>query len=461
MNELTVKTLINQIHKEQDFVNIHKILIDYHPYDVADAFKRLDEEDRKKIYKALSSTELADIFEYLDEEDAVKYLEEMNLTEGAKILNQMESDDAADVINEMSEEGLDKYYLDVLPAEDRNELDTLAKYDEDTAGSIMGTNYIELNTTMDVKDAMRKLVLEANESEVIDPLFVTSDGILKGTINLKDLIIARSPLTIDKIIDKNFIACNVNDEISTVTKKIKDYNLYAIPVLDNDKLVGVITIDDAIDEVVDEIKEDYGMMAGVTSDIDEQTSIFGHMLKRIPWLICLLALSLLISNITSQFEEVIVEVTIFAFFQSLIFDMAGNAGTQSLAVTVRSISRHEMDNGKGIRRHLGKEFLTALITSCILGVITFITSFIYMLIRNDSMYVEWLVALIIGGSLSISLLLTEMLGAVVPVFFHKIKVDPAVASGPLITTLSDTISIVVYFGLATAFMSMVVVGGNK
>ena len=310
MNELTVTTLISQIHKEQDFVNIHKIIIDYHPYDVADAFIQLDEDDRKKIYKSLSSTELADIFEYLDEEDAVKYLEEMNLTDGAKVLNQMESDDAADVINEMSEEGLDKYYLDILPLEDRNELHTLAKYDDNTAGSIMGTNYIELTTSMDVKDAMRKLVLEANESEVIDPLFVTNNGVLKGTIALKDLIIARTPLTIDKIMENNFIACNVNDEISVVTKKIKDYDLYAIPVLDNDMLVGVITIDDAIDEVVDEIKEDYGMMAGVTSDIDEQSSIFGHMFKRIPWLVCLLALSLLISNITSHFEEVIVEVTI-------------------------------------------------------------------------------------------------------------------------------------------------------
>lgn len=460
MDELDVKMLIEQIHNEKDLTMIRNRLLEYHPYDLAVIFKNLEEEDRIKVRQVLNPKELADIFAYLDEEDTIHYLEEMNLKEGARVLTEMESDDAADILNEMEEEGQAESYLEVMDKENQSELSYLTQHEENTAGSVMSTNYIELDIHMDIREAMKTLVREADETEVIDPLFVCEEGKLKGIVALKDLIIARAPFQIDKLMDTNFIYSEVTEEISSVTKKIQDYDIYAMPILDNEKLVGIITIDDALDEVVDEITEDYERMAGVTNDIDEQTSIFKNMMKRIPWLVCLLVVSLLISNITSQFEDVIVQVTIFAFFQSLILDMAGNAGTQSLAVTVRSLGRHELDTKKGIRRHLGKEFLTVFVNGLILGILAFVTSFLFMVLQpNSGEFKEWLVAFIIAGSLSFSLIVTGMFGSLVPIFFHKIKIDPAVASGPLITTLSDTISILIYFGLATAFMGMIHIGG--
>ncbi len=458
MTDLEIKNLIEKIDVEKSPANLRKLLIDYHPYDLATIFKELSEQSRKLFYSTFDEKELADIFEYLDEEDAVKYLQEMNLQKASSVINEMEPDDAADVMSAMEDDNMQSYLAE-MPKEDAQELGELVKYDDDTAGSVMSTNYVELSTKMDVKDAMKHLISVANELEIIDPLFICENDILKGYIDLKDLIIARSPNKMEDIMNPNVISCEVNDDIGMVIKKIKDYDINAIPVTDNGKLVGIVTVDDAIDEAIEDIKDDYSKMVGVTSDIDETTNIFKNMLKRLPWLICLLVASLLISNITSTFEEVIVQVTIFAFFQSLVFDMAGNAGTQSLAVTVRSISKHEMDTKKGVFKHLGKELLTAVITSVILGILTFGMCYLYLLIKNDKTVVYWLVSLIISGSLMISLLVTEMLGAIIPLFFYKIKVDPAVASGPLITTLSDTISIVIYFGLASLLLSHIMVGG--
>ena len=458
MTDLEIKNLIEKIDVEKSPANLRKLLIDYHPYDLATIFKELSEQSRKLFYSTFDEKELADIFEYLDEEDAVKYLQEMNLQKASSVINEMEPDDAADVMSAMEDDNMQSYLAE-MPKEDAQELGELVKYDDDTAGSVMSTNYVELSTKMDVKDAMKHLISVANELEIIDPLFICENDILKGYIDLKDLIIARSPNKMEDIMNPNVISCEVNDDIGMIIKKIKDYDINAIPVTDNGKLVGIVTVDDAIDEAIEDIKDDYSKMVGVTSDIDETTNIFKNMLKRLPWLICLLVASLLISNITSTFEEVIVQVTIFAFFQSLVFDMAGNAGTQSLAVTVRSISKHEMDTKKGVFKHLGKELLTAVITSVILGILTFGMCYLYLLIKNDKTVVYWLVSLIISGSLMISLLVTEMLGAIIPLFFYKIKVDPAVASGPLITTLSDTISIVIYFGLASLLLSHIMVGG--
>lgn len=460
MKKILIKKLIEQIKKENDLKKLRKLIIDYHPFDVSKTFEVLSKDERIKIYKCLDYSEIALIFEYLDENLAIKYLEEMNVFEGTKIINEMAQDEAADILNEMSD-GLDKRYLDNMSKLDSNHLNELIKYEDDVAGSIMGTDYIEIEIGSTIKDTMKKLVSMAPVVEVIDPLFVVDNHKLIGAIELKKLIIARSYQSIDEITDYNVISCNAFDEISNVTKKFEDYNLLALPVTRDNLLVGVITIDDAIDEAVDDLHEDYDMMAGVKAETEGKTNLFSVVLSRIPWLITLLIVSLLISNITSKFENVIVEVTIFAFFQSMIFDMAGNAGTQSLAVTVRNISREELNTSKKIRHHLGKELLTSCLIGLILGSITFITSLLYMLITSKGIYVEWLVALIISLSLMLSLIVTEMLGALIPIFFNKIKVDPAVASGPLITTLSDTLSILIYFGLASIFLNFIIMGGTR
>lgn len=458
MTDLEIKKIVEKLENETIIENVRKMLIDYHPYDIAIIFKDLNKATREKIYQAFDEKELADIFEYLEDDDAVSFLEEINVKKASNIINEMEPDDAADVIGKMEDENIENY-LSIMPKEDAEELNMLKEYDENMAGSLMSTNFIAIDGQMDVKEAMKHLIKCASDLEVIDPLFVCNKGELIGFIDLKDLIIARSPNKIVDIMNPSVISCEVTCDKSIAIKKIKDYDINALPITKDKILVGVITADDAIDEVIEDIKEDSLNLVGVNTDTKDETNIFKSMLKRLPWLICLLVASLLISNITSNFEEVIVQVTVFAFFQSLVFDMAGNAGTQSLAVTVRNISRHEMDTKKGVLKHLGKEFLTALFTSILLGILSFIMCFVYLLIVKDETVVKWLVSLIISGALMISLLVTELLGAIIPLFFYKIKIDPAVASGPLITTLSDTISIIVYFGLASILLSNILIGG--
>jgi len=454
MTDLEIKKLVELVENENNELNLKALFKDYHPYDVAIILKELPTEKRKLIYKVIDEKKLADVFEYLDSAVAAEYLDEMAIQKASNIINEMEPDDACDVINTMDDENVESI-LAKMPKEDANELSMLKKFEDGTAGAMMSTNYISLQADMDVKDAMKYLVKNASDLEVIDPLFVCKDKILLGLINLKDLIIARSPKKISELMNPFVISASINESKNEVVKKIKDYDINAIPVTDNKKLVGIITMDDAIDEAVGDIMEDSLNLVGV-SNTSKTDNIFKNMLKRLPWLICLLVASLLISNITSTFEEVIVQVTIFAFFQSLVFDMAGNAGTQSLAVTIRNISRGEMNEAGGIIKHITKEFFTALITSLILATLTFVMSYLYLIIRGDDSLVKWLVALIISGSLMVSLLLTEMLGALIPIIFHKLKIDPAVASGPLITTLSDTISIVVYFGVASLLLNYLI-----
>ena len=236
----------NIIQKINDIID-EKELKDYlqtlHPYDIASVFDELSDEKQDLLYRLLSNDQLADIFSYLDKEDAADYLEEMDTEKSSKIINEMEVDDAVDVINELDEP--DKI-VEKLEDDFKEDINELSFYEEDSAGSIMNTNFIELAPTMDVKDAMKELNKQASESEVIDPLFVCQDGVLIGVLSLKDLIVARSPKQIGELMETNFVSCETSDDIELVNDLINDYDVFALPVLEKNILRGVITIDDVL-----------------------------------------------------------------------------------------------------------------------------------------------------------------------------------------------------------------------
>lgn len=449
--------LIKYLHSPDSDKPLKEVFSDYHPYDIASAFTKLNDQERQSLYDIIDEETLGNIFSYLDESIALEYLKELSYKKGASVLNEMPLDDAIDIIKEMDEENQVEDYLSQMPEDDREIIEKLSTHEEDSAGSIMTTNFISISSNIDVKVAMKELGKKANDAEVVDPIFVVnSENSLLGVLSLKELIIARSPCLVDDIMNTMFISCNVSDSTVDVAKKIRDYDIYALPILDNGKLEGIVTMDDAIDIATDEIAEDYNKMAGVVEEVTDNTSMIKSILSRIPWLVLLLAISLLISNITSQFEDIIKKITILWFFNTMILDMAGNVGTQTLAVSVRKLGRDELSSFKLTFKFLGREILTNFFIGVLISILSFAVSFIFIKLLGFDKEINILVTcLVISSSLFITMIITGLLGCVVPVFLNKIKIDPAVASGPLITTLNDIVAIVVYFGLASIFMNQI------
>ena len=449
MNELL--ELIEQAINEENYKEkLKKIFNDYHPYDIASIFEKLDDQSRQAFYESLSEEELADIFEYLDEEKAAIYITEMSYAQGANVLNEMEVDDAVDVLNELDEDDVADKYLEHMASNDAAELNYLKDLAEDTAGAIMTTNFISFKSGIDVKDAMRQLGYQADKSEIIDPLFVCDENNkLLGVLSLKDLIIARTPNKVDAVMNTNFIYGNIDEDKISITNKISNYDLYALPILKDGILEGIVTMDDALDVASEDISEDYAKLSAVDVESEAELPIWKNILKRLPWLLVLLIISLLVSNLTEKFEDIIKSITILWFFNTMILDMAGNAGTQSLAVSVRHIGRNDIEKGKDAIKYILREFLVTCVNALILGIVSFVVTslFIIILKYNDKVSILW-TALVISGSLTITLMVTGLLGTLIPMFMHKIKIDPAVASGPLITTLNDIVAMLIYFGLA-------------
>ena len=453
MQELkNYEQILDLVKNESSVFNLSQSLKQYHPYDIAKAFLDFSKTERDKIYQALSHEDLADIFEYLDEVDAANFLKELDIEHGTSVLSEMEVDDAVDIINELEEDA--SSYLENLELEDQKEISYLSAYEEDTAGSIMTTNYLEVDADWDVKEAMKYLIAEANEAEIVDPLFVSRNNQMVGVLDLKKLIIARTPKKISEIMEENFSFVNTNDSIIDASMKISNYDIYALPVLENQKLVGIITMDDALDVIKDEVDDDLEKMASIGEIKEGRTTLFKTLAARIPWLILLLILGLLTANVIGAYEDVIKQVTTLALFQTLILDMAGNVGTQSLAVTIRGLSRKNLDSKSKTRKHLLKELKISIINSFLLGILAFIVSYIFLLVNGDETINIIMICLIIGLAIFISLILSGLFGTLVPIIFDKLKIDPAVASGPFITTLNDLISVTVYFSLAIILLGL-------
>lgn len=426
-----------------------KKLEDYHGNDIAGVLGDLNQQERKKLFRVCSADMVAEAFEYLEEEDAGVYLNEMDLTKAAAVVSLLETDTAADVLREIEKEkrGL---IIDALTPEIRQEIRLIASFDEDEIGSKMTTNYIVIKEDLSVKQAMSELVRQAEENDNISTIFVVDeDDEFYGAIDLKELITARSTRALESLIMTSFPYVYANEEIDDCIEKLKDYSEDLIPVLDNSsKLLGVITAKSLIEVVDDEMGEDYAMLAGLIAEEDLQEPLKESMKKRLPWLLVLLCLGMLVSGVVGVFERVVSQLTLIMTFQSLILDMAGNVGTQSLAVTIRVLTDENLTFGQ--KMHLVfKETRVGLCNGVLLGGISFAMVGLYIMIfKNRDAGFSFAVSGCIGVSLLLAMLISSAVGTLIPLFFKRIKVDPAVASGPLITTINDLVAVVTYYGLS-------------
>ena len=435
-----VEELVNLIRSDESDEVISEKIDNYHDNDIASALDELNEKERKKLYQILGVERVSEIFAYVD--DVGKYLEEIELEKAADIIENMDADDAVDVLEEVDETKR-KQLIELMDEESKEDIKLICSYEEDEIGSKMTTNFIEISRRLTVKQAMRELIAKAEENDNITTIYVKDDDdTFYGAINLKDLIVARGYTDLDSLISHSYPYVRDHESIADCIEQLKDYAEDSIPVLDDDnKLLGVITAQDIVEVVDDEMGDDYAKLAGMSEEADLEESLPESIKKRFPWLVVLLGLSLCVSIIVS--------------FQSLILGMSGNVGTQSLAVTIRVLMDEDL-SGKQKWALIFKEARIGFCNGLMLGLLAFafIGTYVYVLKERPLQY-AFSVSACAGIALMLAMTISSVVGTVVPMFFHKVKVDPAVASGPLISTVNDFVAVVTYYGLAWVLLIQV------
>ena len=428
-------------------------LEDYHENDLAEVFPELTAAERRKVCRILDLDMLSDIFEYIDEKQAAEYLDEMDVRKAAGILSGMETDAVVDVLR-MTPKEKKVLLIELMDDEARKDMAIIASFDEEEIGSKMTTNCIMIRENLTVKQAMSSLIGQAAKNDNISTIFmVTEDSTFYGALDLKDLIIARQDACLEDLIVTSYPYVYGNELIDDCIEKLKDYSENSIPVLDNDnKLLGVITSQSIVELVDDEMGEDYAMFAGLTAEEDLKEPLRESLKKRLPWLLVLLGLGMVVSSVVGVFEAVVSQLTIIMCFQSLILDMAGNVGTQSLAVTIRVLMDESL-TGKQKAELVWKEMTIGFSNGLILGTLSFIVIGLYIaLFKGKTFMFAYAVSGCIGIALVVAMVISGAVGTCIPLFFKKINIDPAVASGPLITTINDLVAVVTYYGLSWIFL---------
>ncbi len=424
-------------------------LENYHNGDIANAAELLGVAERTKLFRTLERDRLADVFEYFEPENAAEYLSEMDLRKTVLLIGKMETDTAADVLRELPKEKRNQV-VDLLDGDFRRKLELIVSFDEDEIGSRMSTNYISVNSEMTTDEASQELISQARDNDNIQTLFVTArDGCFCGAVELRELLIADKKSPIKPLIRQAFPYVYGNETVDGCIEKLKSYSESSIPVLDNDnRILGVITLENLLEVVDDEMGEDYAKLGGLAAEEDLSEPLFASLKKRMPWLLILLALGMAVSGVVGVFERVVSQLTLIMAFQSLILDMSGNVGTQSLAVTIRVLMDEELTIGKKLKL-VAKEMRVGLFSGLILGVLSVVFVGLYiMLFKGHDAGFSFAVSACIGAALAIAMLISSGVGTLVPLFFKKVGIDPAVASGPLITTVNDLVAVVTYYGLS-------------
>ncbi|MDE6621779.1 MAG: magnesium transporter [Lachnospiraceae bacterium] len=442
-----MKELVGLIRSGENRDRIAQELTNYHDNDISNALDELNAQERKILYHILGDERVSEIFAYLD--DPGKYLGELELERAADIIENMDADDAVDVLEEIDEETR-KQLIELIDEESKEDIKLICSYEDDEIGSKMTTNFIEIGRSLTIKQAMRSLIAQAEDNDNISTLFVEDDdGTFYGAIDLKDLIVARNYMDLESLITQSFPYVRDHETISDCIERLKDYAEDSIPVLnDKNELLGVITSQDIVEVVDDEMGDDYAKFAGMTEEAEFEESLGDSIKKRLPWLIVLLGLSMCVSTVTSLFEGVIAQLAIIVSFQSVILGMSGNVGTQSLAVTIRLLMDENLETGQKIGM-IFREMRIGFSNGMILGVLSFVFIGGYLcLLKDKPLQYAFAISLCAGIALLMAMTISSIVGTSVPMFFKKINVDPAVASGPLITTVNDLIGVVTYYGVA-------------
>ena len=443
--------ILRIIRSSPSMEEMREQLRDYHDNDIAQSLKYLNRAERNLLYSALDAEWLAEIISYID--DPVEYVDEIGIDKLSAIINEMDADDAVDLW-ESIDESVKVKLRPMIDDQTKAAILLINSYDDDEVGSLITTNYICIHQSLTIRQAMHELVRQAGENDNIATIYVV-DGRNRfcGAIDLKDLIVARENVPLDSLISYAYPYLLDHEKISDSIEKIKDYAEDSLPVLNRDKkIIGIITAQDVVEAVDDELGEDYAKLAGLSAEDDLNETIAESIKKRLPWLIILLFLGMGVSTVVGAFEGVVAVLPVVICFQSLILDMAGNVGTQSLAVTIRVLMDENL-SAKDKLHLAAKEMKVGSCNGALLGVMALVFLGVYIvLFKGYSAANAFLISGCVGLSLLAAIVISSLVGTLVPMLFHKVKIDPAVASGPLITTINDLVAVVTYYGLAWVFL---------
>ena len=444
--------ILSLIKSECSDESLKTALEEYHDYDIAAIMDELTADERARLLLAIGVEAMSNIVSYMD--DAGEYLADLDVDEAAEIIEQMDADDAVEALDDLDEDIRVEVLERIEDAEVKEEIELIDSYDEDEFGSKMSTNFITVKRGFSVKSATKTLISEAAENDNIYTVFVTDESdSFYGAIDLKDLIVARSDTPLEELISTTFPYVFDSDSISENIERLRGYSEDLIPVLshENKSILGVITAKDITDIVDEELGDDYAKLAALASEQDADETLIGSIKKRVPWLIALLFMGLAVSAVVGLFENVVDSLPMIVAFQSLILGMAGNVGTQSLAVTVRALGDEDRAKGKFIL--ILKETRVALLNGVLLGVISFLIVGSFLLIGGESSFIFSLTAAVcVGLAMCFAMMISGFTGAAIPIALYRLGIDPAVASGPLITTVNDLVAVVSYYGLAWALL---------
>lgn len=419
--------------------------LELHPADQVELFHEIEVAQQKQVLLFLSPAEFADLFEGLELEDQLTVFQGLSYQYAVSMFNNMSADDVADFLAEIEPERA-KDILSSMDMEEAKRVEELMAYAPKTAGAIMTKEFVRLSVESTAKEVIEELRESAPDAETIYYLYVVDkDQRLAGVVSLRDLIIAVPEMTVDEIMSTQVVSVNENEDQEDVARLIQEYDFLAVPVVTPDKrLVGIITVDDVMDVLEEEITEDFGEFTASRGATDLSLTAFTAAKIRAPWLILLMFFGLITANIIGQFEQTLEQVVLLAAFMPMLMGTAGNTGTQSLAVAVRGIATGSFERGgvmKTVKRELG--------TGIMLGITCMI-----VLMGIISLFYKgnFLLAFIVGISLFFALSVAAVIGATVPIIINKLKIDPAVASGPFITTMNDIVSLLIYFTVATTLI---------
>ena len=445
---------LTELLDEKKFYELKRVLAEMPAPDIAELFYEIDEKRHSLLFRLLSKELAAETFVEMDPDHQEGLIQHFTDAELAEILDELYIDDTVDIIEEMPANVV-KRILKNSDSQDREIINKILKYPKDSAGTVMTTEYVRFTGDMTVAEALLHIRRVAIDKETIYTCYITGkDKRLLGIVTAKDLLISDPDTALCEIMDENVIAVHTHDDKEEVAMKLDKYGFLAIPVVDSEsRLVGIITVDDALEVIIEESEEDFAKMAAImpTETPYLKTDVFSIWKSRIPWLLILMLSSTISSAILSGFESALPAVLVL--FIPMIMGTGGNSGGQSSVTVTRSISLAEIEF-KDLFRVFFKELRVGAMCAATLGVATFLKVWLIdgLLLANPAVTIT--VSLTVALSLSLTIILAKIIGAVLPIMAKKIGLDPAVMASPLITTLVDAISLIVYFFVAQNILSI-------
>ena len=428
---------------------LKKQLSKMHPYDIANLIKDSSSDIQMRFIKLMSLSKMIDVFIELPNDVSRNYFNLLTENQKKQFLTGFEMDELKIFITSFDED-YQTYLIGLLSHRKQATLKTLMSYDEEAIASIMTTEFLTINNKLSIKEATSFVISNVKDNDFIDEVFVVDDNNkLIGSISLKDLISARPNDTLDNITYQTKSYLTLDDSIYQGFIKFKNYGKSVLPILNNElNIIGIITADDVLNEMILEHEDDIEKMMAV-GNYDESSNAGIRAIQRLPWLLISVVLNLVIAVVLSVFERTLVEVIALILFQPMILGMAGNIGTQSIAVTILKINQDELERKHLLNRHILKEVGIGFLNSIVIGIAGFIVSLIVLSILNVGTQDPIMIGITIGISLFGGMFISAVAGVFIPVVLDKLKIDPAVASGPIISTLNDLFALLVYFGIAT------------